>query len=990
MLTRARWCLVGAVVVSAFAAGGVAGEAAALKAGTSLSAPGSKAGPSAPALVKFKRSVAVQSDFGATIPRTSAHKPLTGAACTPLFSIVASPNASGFDLLTTDAALSPTDIWAVGFSNAGGGAADRNLAEHWNGTAWTVVGTPNAGAGFNDLNGVAAIDSNDVWAVGNAQSGSTVLNLALHWNGSNWAGVATPQPGSGQFLTGVSALGSKNVWAAGAYANGSGVLQNLVLQWDGTSWTQTLPPNAGAGDNILQTIFATSANDIWVVGQYLVTAGISDPTTNPWQTLIEHYNGSGWTIQTSLNPVAGDNTLVNISASASGDAWAVGFTNTAAVGSARTLIEHWNGTAWSTVASPNFGAGDNVLSGLLALSANNAWTSGFGKLDAAPTTGGTTLVEHWDGTSWTIQSSDSPGASGDSLNGLAALPDSQVWAVGDSYSSINARGTMIQQFQLPAPTSVAAVAGDNSASITWTPESCNGGFATTGYQVTAWDGCNPQLTLPAASSPFVFNGVTNGSPFTFTVQAVSASLGAETPSAASNVVTPAGATATAAFSACSRQQYQYVSPNPTNFVDIDTTHLTLTVTPAVASFAVITGNADLWTANAGLNQDLGLNVVGGTFGAGTVVGWKESGGFAGTFSPNAAAVQSVVSLAASTAYTVSLQWKSNQAFPGAAIFAGAGPLPGGAGMVSPTRLTVHLVPVSAATVVTVSTNKQYTLTGSGGATWTDMDSTLLTTPVNPSVPSVAVITGNADLFTANAGFNQDIAISVDGNIAAWKESGGFAGTFSPNAAFVETTVGLTAAAHSVKLQWKTNKAAPSGTIYAGAGPWPAATTSYSPTSLTIVLVPVGIAPSKAGAGQYQLLSSDGAGWTPIDSTFLVMSVAPGAAASTYSFSGNADLWTANAGFNQDIAIIISGGVYGSGTVVAWKESGGFAGTFSPNAAYVETVQHLQGGTTYTVWLAWKTNRQAAGAQIFAGAGPWPSGGPSFSPTTLTETFLSTP
>src|SRR5205814_7745604 len=88
--------------------------------------------------------------------------------------------------------------------------------------------------------------------------------------------------------------------------------------------------------------------------------------------------------------------------------------------------------------------------------------------------------------------------------------------------------------------------------------------------------------------------------------------------------------------------------------------------------------------------------------------------------------------------------------------------------------------------------------------------------------------------TANSGFKQDIGINVDGAIVAWKESGGFAGTFSPNAAFVSVMVPLTAASHTIKLQWKTNKPEGSAHIYAGAGPWPTAGV-FSPTSLAIQL-----------------------------------------------------------------------------------------------------------------------------------------------------------
>jgi hypothetical protein len=66
--------------------------------------------------------------------------------------------------------------------------------------------------------------------------------------------------------------------------------------------------------------------------------------------------------------------------------------------------------------------------------------------------------------------------------------------------------------------------------------------------------------------------------------------------------------------------------------------------------------------------------------------------------------------------------------------------------------------------------------------------------------------------------------------------------------------------------------------------------------------------------------------------------------------------------------------------LSWNESGGFASTFSPNAAYVETVLQLSGGTTYTPNLQWKTNRNAPGATIYAGAGPINT---KFSPTSRT-------
>ncbi len=136
--------------------------------------------------------------------------------------------------------------------------------------------------------------------------------------------------------------------------------------------------------------------------------------------------------------------------------------------------------------------------------------------------------------------------------------------------------------------------------------------------------------------------------------------------------------------------------------------------------------------------------------------------------------------------------------------------------------------------------------------------------------------------------------------------------------------------------------------------------------------------------QYNKAGSTGADWTPIDATGLKLTFTT-ASPSLWILSANADLWTATAGVNQDIGIFVSGGAYGTGTLVAWKESGGFAGTFSPNAAFVQTVIPLAMGPTYTITLEWKANK-ATGGTIYAAAGGGPA--PNSSPTRITAQLTS--
>ncbi len=217
---------------------------------------------------------------------------------------------------------------------------------------------------------------------------------------------------------------------------------------------------------------------------------------------------------------------------------------------------------------------------------------------------------------------------------------------------------------------------------------------------------------------------------------------------------------------------------------------------------------------------------------------------------------------------------------------------------------------------------------------------------------------------------------------AWKESGGFAGTFSPNAAFAQAVFNLASgSSYLFKLKWKTNRRADAAVIYAGAGPVGG---QYSPTRLTALLVTPagGSSVIAATAPQYWLGSSDGSSWVEVDPAHLELSLSP-SAAMTALLGANADLWTAETGYNQDLAIFVSVNG-GADQLVAWKESGGFAGTFSPNAAFVQGFYALSAGSTYVFKLKWKSNRPAGGATIYAGAGPIAG---LYSPTRLTAQLI---
>jgi hypothetical protein len=153
----------------------------------------------------------------------------------------------------------------------------------------------------------------------------------------------------------------------------------------------------------------------------------------------------------SLSSGLGFNVLEGVKALAPNNVWAVGY-YTKDVNSTRpalTLIEHYDGTSWKIVPSPNVGPNSvyqsNQLYGITAVSANDVWA--FGSYFAQSGSGEQgTLVEHWDGTSWKIVPSPNPANSSfvvDILFGGTVIPTGDVLLVGNEFGStlvLNATG----------------------------------------------------------------------------------------------------------------------------------------------------------------------------------------------------------------------------------------------------------------------------------------------------------------------------------------------------------------------------------------------------------------------------------------------------------------------------------------------------------------------------------------------------------------------
>src|SRR5690242_16864628 len=128
--------------------------------------------------------------------RTTGANAALAASCGQ-WNIAKSPGTgAGVTRLVAVAALSGTDVWAVGdLSKRTVGPAQTQL-EHWNGKQWTIVASPHVPSVSNVLTAAAAVSADDIWAVGNTSDMNGAQTLIEHWDGTRWSIVASPNPPS--------------------------------------------------------------------------------------------------------------------------------------------------------------------------------------------------------------------------------------------------------------------------------------------------------------------------------------------------------------------------------------------------------------------------------------------------------------------------------------------------------------------------------------------------------------------------------------------------------------------------------------------------------------------------------------------------------------------------------------------------------------------------------------------------------------------------
>jgi hypothetical protein len=363
---------------------------------------------------RYKKWVGVAAITGASVLIGSSASAATG------WTVETVPQTGNNTLLLGAAARTSTDAWAVGEQFAGAGQAPPPpVSYHWNGTAWSLVTTPTLGVS-SALMAVSASTATDAWAVGFSILGRRDHGTLIeHWNGTAWSvNSSLVVTGSAAQLNGVVDLSPANAFAVGLGSGGS-----LLEHWNGSAWsTVTIPdPDFTPGAN--ESISASSATDVWVVGTTVNT------TTGTTSAEALHFNGTAWTVVPMAQPGTNTPTIGAVTAISATNAWAVGsdIGATSAVGGS-TLIEHWNGTSWSIVPSPTPGA-DPGLTGVAARGSGDVYAVGnnLPSINGGVVQG---LILRWNGSTWS-QDTDPTDGSFSPLFAAAAVPGAaNEWAVG--------------------------------------------------------------------------------------------------------------------------------------------------------------------------------------------------------------------------------------------------------------------------------------------------------------------------------------------------------------------------------------------------------------------------------------------------------------------------------------------------------------------------------------------------------------------------------
>jgi hypothetical protein len=196
-----------------------------------------------------------------------------------------------------------------------------------------------------------------------------------------------------------------------------------IQVWDG----MTLTTMAGTAGKTYGTVWASAADDVWVVdSDYFLWRWNGDTfqrMVQPVQFLFgtaandvwadfRHWDGHAWTTTGALDEGFKASAMW---ASGSSDAWVVGTSG---------YVKHWDGASWNRI----MGLGATRLTSVWGIGPSDVWVGGENE-----------TIERWDGQKWTNLNSV---VGGRDVRGFAGKAGS-VWVLGGDQRAMHWNGTTL-------------------------------------------------------------------------------------------------------------------------------------------------------------------------------------------------------------------------------------------------------------------------------------------------------------------------------------------------------------------------------------------------------------------------------------------------------------------------------------------------------------------------------------------------------------------
>ena len=432
------------------------------------------------------------------------------------------PRASGGEVLTL--AVAGTDVVVGGqFDQAGPAPADDSNAAMWNGSSWSNLdGGVRATTGAVDasVRAIGITSSGDIVAAGRFDRAGSVgaaddTNIAL-WNGTTWSPLAG---GLGTLSTQVYALAVSSedtVYAGGNFpsANNGAVAVGGIAQWNGSAWSSV---GTGVSSGAVRSIALDEERGlVYVGGNFPIIGGTTVNRVAVWDQGLQE-----WIAFTDSGTVgvAGGTGIESVAVRGA-DVYVGGTLTSAGPVSGVNGVARWT---WDGPEGTN--AVSSVPGGSIAL-------AGEGFI-GVPATGGVYIG----GVAAPAYVRD------DSVSfSSVVIPSGVYGTVAIEVDGVGGRGVVgtvslpgrVDPLPSSAPRDVVGVAGDASASVSWSAPASSGSFPVSTYLVTASPGGGSCLTSGLVCT---VAGLTNGTAYRFTVKALNGA-GWSAASEPSNAVTP--------------------------------------------------------------------------------------------------------------------------------------------------------------------------------------------------------------------------------------------------------------------------------------------------------------------------------------------------------------------------------------------------------------------------------------------------------------------